>query len=140
MGFSANDFFKSKFLKAGDIDGPTNFTIRDVQGEQVGEQKELKAVLYLRGEQRGLILNKTNFAMLAKVYGQDTDAWANKPVTLIVEQVAYKGDVVDGIRVRIPKARTITTPTRPTAAKAATQLEDVPFPDDAETDAYVEEE
>jgi hypothetical protein len=69
-----------------------------------GNDKQKKPVLYFKKIQRGLVLNRTNSNTIAKAYGDDTTNWPGKPVELFSTQVQFKSEMVDAIRVRIPKA------------------------------------
>ena len=69
--------------------------------EKIGE--DVKFVLYFKGTKRTLILNKTNALRIADRYGEEMDNWAGKDVIVYGERVRDpKGNLVDGIRVRLP--------------------------------------
>jgi hypothetical protein len=51
-------------------------------------------------ERRALIVNKTNAAILAEAFGEETSAWTKKVITLASEMVPFKGRLVNGIRVK----------------------------------------
>lgn len=73
-----NDAFPSKFLKASDLNGGQPVaTIDRVAFEPVGRNREMKAVLYFRGKDKGLVLNKTNATKLTQMTGSsETDDWS----------------------------------------------------------------
>lgn len=99
-----NKLFKSNYLKAADLeeDMATMVIDRvDVADFDTGE----KPVLFFEGEERGLVLNKTNTRAIGTAYGYETDAWAGKRVILFTTTVDFQGSMVDAIRVKIPKAK-----------------------------------
>lgn len=98
-----NDAFPSKYLKASDIEGNPTVTIADVVEEEVGRDKEVRPVLYFHGEEKGIILNKTNATNIAKLYGYETDGWINKTVQLGTTYVDFQGQSVEAIRIYPPR-------------------------------------
>jgi hypothetical protein len=57
-------------------------------------------VLYFVGHQRGLVLNVTNGLAIASLYGDETDAWRGRWVTLYPTTCQFGNRMVDCIRVR----------------------------------------
>lgn len=98
------DVFPSKHLSAGDLAKyPHGITlvIDRVAFEQVGKDKDNRAVLYFRGAQKGLIMNKTNWTRIEQSTGQrDTDYWPGWAVTLYPTTTTYEGKEVDAIRIK----------------------------------------
>ena len=97
------DFFGGNYLKSSDIEpleGET-FTIKSVETEQVGRNKENKLVIYFKEKQleKGLVLNKTNAEVIAKQAGNDTDKWNGTTISFIVIQTEFNGELVDAIRI-----------------------------------------
>lgn len=102
---TSNDFFPSRFLKAEELDSDLTVTIKIVSTEVLtgksGKPDETKPVAYFNEVDKGLILNKTNFAAIAKITGEeDSDNWGGKKVTLTVIDVDAFGDIVKAIRVK----------------------------------------
>jgi hypothetical protein len=97
-----NDYFPSAYLKAADIHGHEPVvTIDRVEHEPVGRQKEMKAVLYFRGKDKGLILNKTNANKIIEMSGSAlTEEWDGFRVRLYVTETQFGGDTVDCIRIK----------------------------------------
>ncbi len=97
-----NQAFPSKFIKAADLQGQdVTVSIARFAMESVDDDAgELKPVIYFAGHQRGLVLNKTNALAIADLYGTETDAWLNQPVTLFPTQCNYAAKMVDCIRIR----------------------------------------
>lgn len=94
-----NDAFPSSYLKAEDLDGDTELTIKGIEVETLGEDK--KPVVYFEEDDRGLVLNKTNAMTLKGLHGLDTDAWVGNKATLFPTQTDFQGRQVAAIRVRM---------------------------------------
>ncbi len=96
--------FPSNYVKASDLNGkPSLLTIRTCVREELGQgnDKEKKPVLYFKEAQKGLVLNKTNANVIADAYGKMTEDWEGKTVEVYPTRVEFRGNLVDGIRVRI---------------------------------------
>ncbi len=107
----SGEVYPSKFLKAEDFgdDEPT-VTIEKVVMEELESKergKQEKPVAYFRGLEKGLVLNKTNWSIIAKQHGDESDDWIGKQITLFVMDVEAFGEMVSAIRVRPPK-KTVT--------------------------------
>lgn len=112
--------FPSKYAKAADLRGKNvpvvieRITPREKLMMQ-GGKSDTKPVIYLRGKEKGWILNKTNAKAIAKVYGPEITNWIGKTVVIMSAEVEARGEMVDAIRVNIDATR-----------KAATAGTDVP--------------
>jgi hypothetical protein len=98
-----SEAFPSKYLNAADLDGQrVTATIRQVQSEEMRTPEGLKPrpVVHFQGRRKSLVLNKTNAQVLVKAFGDETDTWRDKEITLFAESVSFQGKIVDGIRVR----------------------------------------
>src|ERR1035437_5821503 len=98
MGYTAAEMFPSKYLKAEDFgEGEDRVvTIKDVRQEDFKSRdgkNEMKFVLDFTRE-KGIVLNKTNAAILFKMLGDDTDDWFGKSITLYTMEVDSFGDIV----------------------------------------------
>ena len=116
--------FPSNYVKAADLDGKScTMTIRTCVLEDLGQgnERERKPVLYFQKAQKGLVLNKTNANTVAKAYGDDTAGWEGRPVEIFPTQVEYKGQMVDGIRLRV-KTTDLPTAAPPVAPPAAAPM------------------
>ncbi len=99
-----SDEFPSQFLKASDLQGKEVRVIMGrVEREKIGN--DTKPVLYFKGKDRGLVLNKTNASTISDGYGDDTDDWFDNPLILFSVKTDYQGKVVDATRCRIPTAK-----------------------------------
>jgi hypothetical protein len=100
----SGEVFPSKYLKAEDIEQDSAVVIESVKLEKFTDpqtKKETeKPVMYLVDVDKPVILNKTNWALIAKQYGDESDEWAGKRITLTVVDVEAFGDVVQAIRVK----------------------------------------
>lgn len=129
-----NDMFPSRYLKAADFeDGDAVVTIERLEEDTVGQGKDAKDVwiVYFTELDKGLVLNKTNTVTIGKLYGDDTDDWTGKKITLFSTEVQYQSDMVAAIRIRSkpPKARQ-----KPVAVKAEAPVE-AEAPDDDDDDS-----
>ena len=98
------DLFPSKYLRAADLQGkPRTVTIERVTHETFKDDGEdvTKAVLHFSDSTAPMVVNKTNFGMLAAITGADDDQdWAGQEVELRSQKVMGPGGkVVDSIRV-----------------------------------------
>lgn len=68
----------------------------------LGGRKSKKPLCYFRESQSGkpLALNATNCKTIAAMYGNDTDAWVGKRITLYPTTTQMAGETVECIRVR----------------------------------------
>ena len=101
MVLLASEYDQSKFLRAEDLDGgERKFRIKGVSVEDVsGEQK---LVVWFTNHKKGLALNKTNNRVLRAAFGNDTAGWKDQFIILFSMMVPFKGQMVPGLRVRIP--------------------------------------
>ncbi len=93
------EVFPSNYLKAADLQGrEISVQIDRVEMESFGQDQ--KAIVYFRGKQKGVVLNKTNAMNIATAYGDDTDGWVNQPVVLFSVWTDFQGKSVQAIRIR----------------------------------------
>lgn len=98
-----NGAFPSTYLKAADLQGRrATVAIDKVVMEDIGG--EHKPVVKFQGKDRGIVLNKTNAAMIAEIAGsEETDDWKGVKVTLYPTKTDFQGKRVDCIRVDYPE-------------------------------------
>ena len=105
------------YLKADDLPQgqDVSVTIDRVILEDLNNngKTEQKPVVYFRGKNKGLVLNRTNAESISRLYGGETDAWAGKAIALYIDPhvVVPGGGTKPGIRIR---------PVAPAASGAAT--------------------
>lgn len=113
------------FMFAFDLQGKdVTVTIdRVVAGELTGTsgRKSKKPLCYFREgrDKKPLALNATNCKAIASLYGNDTDGWVGKRVTLYPTTTQMGGETVDCIRVRPskPPERAAPKPAEPEQAE-----------------------
>jgi predicted hydrocarbon binding protein len=100
----AADMFPGKYLRADDLKGAEPIvTIREVRVETVGDDS--KPVLFFAGKDKGLVMNKTNWAAIVDITNEDdSDNWAGHKVKLVTRKVDYQGKRVPAIRIEEPSA------------------------------------
>lgn len=98
------DAYPGQYLKAVDLKGKRVRVVIDrVEDEDIGG--EHKPVVYFRGHQRGLVLNKTNATAIWGINGSDdTDDWRGTEITLFQSMVDFQGKRVPAIRIDPPEA------------------------------------
>jgi len=93
----------SNFLKKEDLPKPAKVKITDIdllEFEQDGKTQR-KLVLKFEGKEKALACNKTNARIIAALFGDETDGWIGKEITIFNDPTVSMGDkVVGGIRVR----------------------------------------
>lgn len=99
------DVFPSKYLSAGDLlkfgEAGVRLVIDRVTFEEVGRNKDRRAILYFKGATKGLVMNKTNWTRVEQSTGQnDTDFWPGWAITLYPTKVQYGDEMVDSIRIK----------------------------------------
>jgi hypothetical protein len=63
---------------------------------------EVKPVLYFKGKDKGLVLNKTNSNTICAAYGDETGDWEGMQVVLYETMVEFQGQRKPGIRCIVP--------------------------------------
>jgi hypothetical protein len=125
--------FPSNYLKASDFeDGDSTLTIKRLDEETIGSGKEAKDVwvVYFREQEKGLVLNKTNSNVIAGLYGDDTDDWKGKQVTLYETEVQFQDKMVPAIRIRSKPPKKAAA--KPVKAAVAEPAEDTEEDDDSQ--------
>lgn len=137
-----NDVFPSTYLKADDIPkgAAANVRIDRVEKEELGQgkDKEVKPVMYFVGREKGLVMNKTNWQMVAYAYGDESDDWHGQPVQIVRDMTTFGGKPVECLRLRIPPAANGAAATRPAETVMSSRREEIrnrppaeqPFGDD----------
>ncbi len=97
-----SEAFPSNFLRVDDLQNRRiKLTIERVAMEKVGGDD--KPLVYFRGKDRGLVLNKTNATMIEEIAGTDEmDDWAGTEIVLYPARVEFQGKRVPAIRVDHP--------------------------------------
>lgn len=121
----ADDLYPSRYLRESDLKGrDITLTISRVEITKIGE--DTKPVAYFEGKQKGLVLNKTMFNVIAKVTGElDSDDWGGHRITIYPTETEFRGDVVACIRVRLRTNAAERPPAQPPPMPV--NPEDIPF-------------
>ncbi len=98
------EMYPSSLLKSQDVTdagGEMPLVIQSVEMTTFENNgaKETKPIIIFANDKR-MVCNKTNANILASMFGDDTDKWLNKEVTLIVQNVDFQGKQVPGLRVK----------------------------------------
>jgi autonomous glycyl radical cofactor GrcA len=120
MGTKREDYCygQSSFMKAEDWAGRSqSFYIEAV--DDVEFEKGLKPVLKLRGQEKGLVVNATNFDVLADAFGSNPGKWPDHTIVLRGTKTRFKGRMVDSIQVSVPKQQPKQQP--------SDDLEEIPY-------------
>lgn len=100
--------FPSKYLKAQDIPAAQMIPviIDRIEIDNVGteEKPEHKPVMFFKGKQKGLVLNKTNAEAISVVYGDETDSWIGRSISLFAATTSFQGKTMPCLRVAVAKA------------------------------------
>ena len=103
-------WFPSRYLEAGDVTEDEVVTITKITDEAVGSTQEIKPILHVREHPKGIVLNKTNATVLAKLYGDDDPYadWPGKQVSLYTEEVRNPAtkEKAPAIRIKAPPKKT----------------------------------
>ncbi len=120
--------FPSEYLRAADLQGRNvKVTMDRVEMAELGNDH--KPILFFKGKDKGLVLNKTNANNIAVVYGDDTDEWEGKELILFEAMVDFQGKTMAAIRVRPPSVRD-RQPSRSAAPQPSHSEIDPPLNDD----------
>jgi len=127
----ASDIFTGSYLKAADLGKHRPVVvIESVDWAELGDDR--RRVVTFRGKDKGLVLNKTNWNMIAEITGQDDDDnWVGQAIQLYATKVDYQGKRVDAIRVDYPpkggKPAPPPKPLTPQEEMADDDSDSVPF-------------
>jgi hypothetical protein len=98
---NVNDFFSSKFLGAADLNGASPIVqISRVESETMQDGRK-KPALYFTGQNKALLVNKTNALTIAAKLGPDMNSWIGHSLELFSMMVQGPSGPVQGIRVRV---------------------------------------
>jgi hypothetical protein len=126
--------FPSRFWKPTDL--PARglvLKIAKLQVDKIGKDQEEKYCLYFKGQDKQLVMNSTNWDLIAEFCGADSDQWTGKDVVLVPEKTPFGGRMVDCIRVRRPNPpQAAPVPKRPEPEPPVDHPDDPGFqPEDA---------
>ena len=120
------DVFPSKYLKAEDLKNRAHMvTISHVELEPFTDDNGRatnKPVAYFKGKEKGAVLNKTNWGVIAYLLGDESDNWTGGQIMLVPELVAFKGQMKMAIRVKPPQNAQPHKPALPNTENPADPL------------------
>ncbi len=99
------DVFTNKYLNAENLSGHTvTVTIEctnmeDITNPQTGKT-EKKAVTYFRGKEKGLVINQINWDSIVTMYGEESDGWPGRQITLFATTTPFGNKIVPCIRIK----------------------------------------
>lgn len=108
--------FDKDYLYAFMLNGrEVTVEIAKVQGGQIkgdGGKSSKKPICHFKGKDKPLALNVTNCKTIAAMYGNNTDQWIGKRITIYPTTTDFGGKTVDCIRVRqgIPRSNGKSVP------------------------------
>lgn len=91
-------------LKASDLQGKARRVV--IESYEIKEfdddgKKTRKAILRFQGKDKGLVVNKTNGAIIAHNLGSDElDDWPGNEIIMYPTKVDFGGQMVDAIRIK----------------------------------------
>lgn len=95
---------ESKYLSHFELAGrDVTVTIKLIALSEIigaGGKKSKKALVMFQGKQKGMVMGATCLKTIARIYGDDTDAWLGKPITIYPTTTEASGETVGTIRVR----------------------------------------
>jgi hypothetical protein len=95
-----SNLFPSNYLSAGDLpDEGLDVTIVSMDQQKMPDGAE-KSVIYFKEWEKGMVLNKVNAKSIAALYGDETDDWEEKRITIWPTETPFNGDMVPCIRVK----------------------------------------
>ena len=105
MGKNWRESIPSRWLKAIHLEGkPRLLTITRFTVEKITEDKT-GPVVWFAEDKRGLGLNVTNGQSIEKICGSpDPDRWIGQRIVVYPTETDLRGERVDCIRIRAPKA------------------------------------
>lgn len=121
----STDIFPSKYLRAADLNGHEPIvTIDRVVMETLGDDR--KAVVYFKGKDKGVVLNKTNWNAIEDISGEDdADNWGGTKIKLVTVKVEFQGKRVPAIRIEEPSDK--PAPRRAPEPVDAPSDDEIPF-------------
>lgn len=129
--------FPSKYVAAADLNGkPVTLTVKSITLEEMVTHKDervKKPVVWFERATKGFVMNVTNARTIADLYGDETDAWVGKRITIYPTRVPAFGKMQDCIRVK-PEIPAQPKP----AAQAAAVEERSPLDDDEDVTDFEE--
>lgn len=124
--FDVGTLYAGNYVNAGDLNGQTyTAVILGVEKVEIpetdGRMRE-KAALTLKGWSSKLLLNKTNFEVIASTYGRQSSGWIGRQIEVYPGTTSFSGRTVACVRVRIQSASAPTDAFPGSSALASTTV------------------
>lgn len=114
--------YDREHIGAWDLPGDVNVKIVRVECKELTSQrgKNKRPIIFFEGKEKSFVVNKTNGKTIANLYGNRTEEWVGKWITLFRSTTSAGGETVDCIRVRpnAPKGKRVAEP-QPEAQETA---------------------
>lgn len=123
----AKKLFPTNYICDDDLQGKDVTLTMDVVKMELMPNGDMKGVLYFQEAQKGMTLNKTNGRRIIAMYGNETDEWKGKQVTLYPSECEYQGETVGCVRIRPNSETPAEQPESPAAQRGTTQSAGVGF-------------
>ena len=108
------EMFPSNLLKAADVSdagGEMPLTIAKIELKEFDTDnggKERKPIIFFTNDKQ-MVCNKTNGTTLGEMFGNETDDWLGKSITLIVQNVDFAGKSTPAIRIKNLNSKEVLT-------------------------------
>ena len=91
--------YRRPFLNAASLgEKPKTVTVSSYEVTVFNSTEKL--VLNFNELDEGLVLNQTNAVTLGNAFGDEVDNWVGKSITLWTEQIQFKGESINSIKVK----------------------------------------
>ncbi len=104
-------FFDANSMSAHHLQGKSHIVtiskwVKGTVGH--GNKVQRKPTIFFKERELPLVVNRTNGAIIAQLYGKDIDLWVGKRIELYATTTQFGAEVKDCIRIRphIPKGKT----------------------------------
>jgi len=109
--------FDCDWVRAWDLGGkPITVTITKVEAGVLEDprrkKKDKKPIVWFQGAKKPLALNRTNSKTIATLYGNNTEAWIGKAITIYPTRTQFGSEEVDCVRIKpeVPKGKAVDMP------------------------------
>lgn len=110
------DYIGAWDLTRGDVTATIErVAAAELRPTEDGKAPDRRPVIYFRGSKKGFVLNATNGATIASMYGPKVKDWIGKRITIYATTTRAFGKTHDCIRVRpkVPPEKVKTSPPLP---------------------------
>jgi len=129
-----NEYYKSEsdYLRAEEIPVGKLFSVTIKSIEEVifetknGKAGTRKLAATFNETEKKLVLNKTNSMTIASMYGSESDNWPGKIVKLYQTKVSFGDEMVDAIRIDLPREEALIQQTPSPQQRNLQQLQQAP--------------